>query len=1073
MLVDGCEFERSALQVPHALAAKNGSIPVEMQKLQGLWQTQHDRQLMGEIIGASMIWDQEFNHDKSVFKVVSKGTYQMELMGSLHKATYEAGGAWLLEMERWRGARVCLCSTEMHALSTLVPMFFVLTRLAFRLCYHGQLPGKRGDMLSKLGSAAGIVLKDIEGNLKKAQVVYKEAPEARQTFSGYLKASSVEGVTWLLRGVEFFMTMINLMFTEEKKGNAGVEEEAWSKHGEWEEEAWAQHVINDELLHAKQRKKSGSQLAGVKAGMTKHLAPVKQTTKGSQYKLKATTSWLRNQEDCEQLSRSTTSAPAYFSESNCRRVARTTVAAEMQMTVTEPRTLRSDLEAYKQTLMQYHGWARVSAFSEGIIKSEGLIIGDVPAAQRTKLCERDAPAGAMGFSGCAFLWRVRWMVELMKKEGIQVRRPVLFWLLDLRASPSRGVIQTVVAELREGCSQAPQVFGSASPAAEVVVSPAPKPTSGSPEAASAASPATTVPVDAVSSSASADVDATPQAVEAADVQPVVHETRFGLLLEKFRACELRDESGALTDIDMAKFFEACELYRDMLSKLGSAAGFVLKDIEGNLKKAQVVYKEAPEARQTFSGYLKASSVEGVTWLLRGVEFFMTMIKLMFTDEKGNAGVEAYKQTLMQYHGWMLQKTVKLGMRAMPGKDGIVKSEGLVPGRVITVQQLVRYPSKATCRPSKGQSFASATRQRPPLQGAVDGGADEEGREMGCQESVIPSGFGSLFLVATCPLRRVVMDQSIKALHRVAEKSAKFRIQCAHPLSSLCDCTLRSQPALPTMGNCQATEVPSAEEVVVKTPPKSNDQEETSTRSPAPSMEVDSTPAPEIYDAPVPEVGAAAGDATASAPAEAEAPAEPAAEAEVKPVVHETRFGILVEKFNACKIRDASGTITDIDMPKFFEACDLYRSLDITSNLKKAQVVYEEAPADRATFSGYLKGGSVVGCTWLLRGVDFFLTMIYLMFTSNTGSPGVEAYKQTLMQYHGWMLQKTVKLGMRAMPGKDKIVQSEGMILGAVSPEQRTKLCERDAPDASSAGLEVVHWMVELMKKEGKWDTKKA
>eukprot|EP00439_Symbiodinium_sp_Y106_P056834 s2678_g8.t1 len=293
-----------------------------------------------------------------------------------------------------------------------------------------------------------------------------------------------------------------------------------------------------------------------------------------------------------------------------------------------------------------------------------------------------------------------------------------------------------------------------------------------------------------------------------------------------------------------------------------------------------------------------------------------------------------------------------------------------------------------------------------------------------------------------------------------------------------------------MGNCQATEVPSAEEVVVTTPPKSKgDQEETSTRSPAPSMEVDSTPrpAPEVVaavpEAGTAEVGAAAGDATASAPAEADAPAEPAAEAEVKPVVHETRFGVLLEKFNACQIRDASGTITDIDMAKFFEAWgDMLSKLgsaagmvlnDITSNLKKAQVVYEEAPADRATFSGYLKGGSVVGCTWLLRGVDFFLTMVYLMFTSNTGSPGVEAYKQTLMQYHGWMLQKTVKLGMRAMPGKDKIVQSEGMILGAVSPEQRTKLCERDAPAASSAGLEVVHWMVELMKKEGKWDTKKA
>mmetsp|Transcript_38479 Transcript_38479/g.78776 ORF Transcript_38479/g.78776 Transcript_38479/m.78776 type:complete len:293 (+) Transcript_38479:53-931(+) len=292
-----------------------------------------------------------------------------------------------------------------------------------------------------------------------------------------------------------------------------------------------------------------------------------------------------------------------------------------------------------------------------------------------------------------------------------------------------------------------------------------------------------------------------------------------------------------------------------------------------------------------------------------------------------------------------------------------------------------------------------------------------------------------------------------------------------------------------MGNCQASEVPTAEEVVVKSQARAKDdaQEEVSTQSPAPSMEIDSTPptAPEV-DAAVPEVDAAAGDATASAPAEAEAPAEPAAEAEVKPVVHETRFGVLLEKFNACQIRDASGTITDIDMAKFFEACDLYRDMlsklgsaagmvlnDITSNLKKAQVVYEEAPADRATFSGYLKGGSVVGCTWLLRGVDFFLTMVYLMFTSNTGSPGVEAYKQTLMQYHGWMLQKTVKLGMRAMPGKDKIVQSEGMILGAVSPEQRTKLCERDAPAASTAGLEVVQWMVELMKKEGKWDAKKA
>jgi len=293
-----------------------------------------------------------------------------------------------------------------------------------------------------------------------------------------------------------------------------------------------------------------------------------------------------------------------------------------------------------------------------------------------------------------------------------------------------------------------------------------------------------------------------------------------------------------------------------------------------------------------------------------------------------------------------------------------------------------------------------------------------------------------------------------------------------------------------MGNCQASEVPTAEEVVVKSQARAKDdaQEEVSTQSPAPSMEIDSTPptAPEV-DAAVPEVDAAAGDATASAPAEAEAPAEPAAEAEVKPVVHETRFGLLLEKFKACEMRDETGALTDIDMAKFFEACDLYRDMlsklgsaagfvlkDIEGNLKKAQVVYKEAPEARQTFSGYLKASSVEGVTWLLRGVEFFMTMINLMFTEEKkGNAGVEAYKQTLMQYHGWMLQKTVKLGMRAMPGKEGIVKSEGLILGDVPADQRTKVCERDAPAASAAGLEVVRWMVELMKKEGRWDAKKA
>ncbi|CAJ1459251.1 unnamed protein product [Effrenium voratum] len=85
--------DRAAMQAPQVLSAKaRPSVPPELQKLQGRWQTQFERQAMGEIIGASIIWDQEFNHEKSPIKVLSNGAVEMELMGVLHRATFEEPG---------------------------------------------------------------------------------------------------------------------------------------------------------------------------------------------------------------------------------------------------------------------------------------------------------------------------------------------------------------------------------------------------------------------------------------------------------------------------------------------------------------------------------------------------------------------------------------------------------------------------------------------------------------------------------------------------------------------------------------------------------------------------------------------------------------------------------------------------------------------------------------------------------------------------------------------------------------------------------------------------------------------
>mmetsp|Transcript_30790 Transcript_30790/g.57709 ORF Transcript_30790/g.57709 Transcript_30790/m.57709 type:complete len:268 (-) Transcript_30790:66-869(-) len=211
---------------------------------------------------------------------------------------------------------------------------------------------------------------------------------------------------------------------------------------------------------------------------------------------------------------------------------------------------------------------------------------------------------------------------------------------------------------------------------------------------------------------------------------------------------------------------------------------------------------------------------------------------------------------------------------------------------------------------------------------------------------------------------------------------------------------------------------------------------------------------------------------------------------IKPAVHETRFAVLLDKFNECRVNDATGALQDVLMDKFYEACELYRDMlsklgraagvvvsDIEHNLSKSKAVYLEAPEERKTVLEYLQlppaHVGIEKITWLLRGMEFFLTMINLIFTQESGNAAVEAYQRTLMQYHGWMLQQTVKLAMRAMPSKDGIVQSEGLVLGTVSAERRKQLCEHDAPPASSAGLEVVQWIIATMKKQGKWDAKKA
>eukprot|EP00440_Ansanella_granifera_P036862 gb/GFBE01039990.1/.p1 GENE.gb/GFBE01039990.1/~~gb/GFBE01039990.1/.p1 ORF type:complete len:128 (+),score=26.59 gb/GFBE01039990.1/:1-384(+) len=83
--------EKAPMQAPAVTSLKAGLAP-EIQKLQGSWSTEADGQLMGEITGGTIIWDQVFNQNQSTLRVAGPSAIEMELNGMIHKATYDESG---------------------------------------------------------------------------------------------------------------------------------------------------------------------------------------------------------------------------------------------------------------------------------------------------------------------------------------------------------------------------------------------------------------------------------------------------------------------------------------------------------------------------------------------------------------------------------------------------------------------------------------------------------------------------------------------------------------------------------------------------------------------------------------------------------------------------------------------------------------------------------------------------------------------------------------------------------------------------------------------------------------------
>lgn len=167
-------------------------------------------------------------------------------------------------------------------------------------------------------------------------------------------------------------------------------------------------------------------------------------------------------------------------------------------------------------------------------------------------------------------------------------------------------------------------------------------------------------------------------------QQAFSQTRFGEMGACFVSSVVASADGK-QDVDMARFFEASNLFLSMLITLkpifGLAGGKIVDPISVNLKVSQAGFESNPRKRSMLSSYLSPEhipredkSVHELKWLLRVLEFFLTMLIDVFEDRA--TAQAAYERTLGQYHHIIVRKSIKVGLRGMPSRDQIADADDL-------------------------------------------------------------------------------------------------------------------------------------------------------------------------------------------------------------------------------------------------------------------------------------------------------------------------------------------------------------------------------------------------------------
>jgi len=131
-------------------------------------------------------------------------------------------------------------------------------------------------------------------------------------------------------------------------------------------------------------------------------------------------------------------------------------------------------------------------------------------------------------------------------------------------------------------------------------------------------------------------------------------------------------------IDMATFLKACKAYREFLTKFGVMQFFIL-DFDENYGRVQDFYQGDQAHRSTLADFCmtKGQPQEKTSWLLRGMDFFVTVLQKVWDGDK-DAGRTAYELTLSRHHTRTQRWMSKAFLSFLPtSKDAVCSAVDLV------------------------------------------------------------------------------------------------------------------------------------------------------------------------------------------------------------------------------------------------------------------------------------------------------------------------------------------------------------------------------------------------------------